>query len=237
MNISKLKIKSKYLLLILVSLLSINLISAAGVNSLGGAGIKLLLKVLFAVVAVVVFAGLFFGARFMRRRRNMKKQYKIEVVVINRDGTWFTDKMGKFRDKDNIDKMLLLDLKESMPVIDPENIRANKAMLWRYAPGQYAVVPPRMWGKDPASFKIEVIDFQMKNFAFLEQRAAISRWQKTMSLIQQWAPYITVLLVLILGGVAIWFITKMNNEQYAQIVAARVAECKGLISTSAPTVV
>ena len=205
--------------------------------SLGSSALKLVMNVGWAILGVVFLIALYFISRWFTKRKNKKKQYKIKAIIFNRDGTWFTDVLGKFKDKDDIDKMLFLDLKESMPVIDPANIRANQVALWRYAPSQFAVIPPSMWGKDPKDFKIDIINYQMKNFAYLEQRAAISRWQKTLSLMQQWAPYITVLLVLILGGVAIWFITKMNNEQYASIVAARVAECRSLISTSAPTVI
>jgi len=209
----------------------------AAIPSLGSTGMSMIMNIGYAVIGILVVVVLYFVSKWWRRIRNKKKQYKINVVIFNRDGTFFTDKIGKFKDSDGIDKMLFLDLKETMPVIDPENIRANQVCLWRYAPQQFAVIPPRMWGKDPKQFGIEVINYQMKNFAYLEQRAAISRWQKTLSLIQQWAPYITVLLVLILGGVAIWFITKMNNEQYAQIVTARVAECRGLINTQAPSVI
>lgn len=206
-------------------------------TSLGSTAMGLFFNIGYAFLGIIFLVILYFASKRWRKWRNRKKQYKINVVIFNRDGTFMIDKMGKFKDIDGIDKMLFLNLRESMPVIDPENIRANQACLWRYAPQQFAVIPPKMWGKDPKSFGIEIINFQMKNFAYLEQRAAISRWQKTLSLIQQWAPYITVLLVLILGGVAIWFITKMNNEQYAQIVAARVAECKNLISTSAPDII
>ena len=205
--------------------------------SLGGTAIGMILNIGYAILGVVVLIALYFVSKWWKKLRNKKKQYKIQAIIFNRDGTWFIDKIGKFKDNDGIDKMLFLDLKETMPVIDPENIRANQVCLWRYAPQQFAVIPPKMWGVDPKKFNIDIINYQMKNFAYLEQRAAISRWQKTLSLIQQWAPYITVLLVLILGGVAIWFITKMNNEQYAQIVAARVAECRNLISTTAPPII
>jgi len=210
---------------------------ATDVATLGSTSLGLVMNIGYAILGVALLAGLFFGSKYWRKNRNAKKQFKIKSVIFNRDGTWMTDKIGKFKTGDGIDKMLFMDLKETMPVIDPENIRAGQVCLWRYAPEQFGVIPPRLWGRDPKDFKIEVINYQMKNFAFLEQRAAISRWQKTMGLIQQWAPYITVLLVLILGGVAIWFITKMNNEQYAQIVAARVAECRSLISTTAPSVI
>ena len=206
-------------------------------NSLGGTALGMIMNIGYAIIGVISLIILFYLSRWWKKSRNKKKQYKIKAIIFNRDGTWFTDKIGKFKAGDGIDKMLFLDLKETMPVIDPVNIRANQVCLWRYAPQQFAVIPPRLWGVDPKNFKIDVINFQMKNFAYLEQRAAISRWQKTLSLIQQWAPYITVLLVLILGGVAIWFITKMNNEQYAQIVTARVAECSNLISTHAPAVI
>jgi len=209
----------------------------ADVASLGSSALGMVLNIGYAILGVAALIGLWFGSKAWRRSRNKKKQFKLKTIIFNRDGTWFTDKMGKFKGPDGIDKMLLMDLKESMPVIDTENIRANQVCLWRYAPAQFAVIPPKLWAKDPRDFKIEVINYQMKNFAYLEQRAAISRWQKIQGLIQQWAPYITVLLVLILGGVAIWFITKMNNEQYAQIVAARVMECKSLISTSAPDII
>lgn len=193
--------------------------------ALTSSAMQLFLKVGFALIACVILAGLFFAAKYGMKWRQRKKAFKIKAIIHNPDGTWFTDVIGKFKDKDDIDKMLFLEMKESMPVIDPKYIIANSVELWRYAPGQYAVIPPRTWGRNPKDFKIEIINMQAKNFAFLEQRAAVSRWAFIKDAMQRWAPYITVLLILVLGGVAIWLISKMAYSMFGEATAARLAEC------------
>jgi len=69
----------------------------------------------------------------------------------------------------------------------------------------------------------------MKNFAFLEQRAAVSRWAYTKDLIQKYGPYITVLLVLVFAGVAIYFMMKTGIGMFGDATAQRVAECARLL--------
>lgn len=200
--------------------------------TLSSAAMGLFIKVGTGLMIVIALVGLFFAAKYFRKWRQRKKSFKISAIIHNPDGTWFIDKIGKFRDSDNIDKMLFLSMKESMPVIDPKYIIANQCELWRYGPGQYAVIPPRTWHRNPKDFKIEVINMQAKNFAFLEQRAAVSRWAFIKDAMQKWAPYITVLLILVLGGVAIWLIAKMAFSMFDEATAARLTDCAKMLGTS-----
>lgn len=200
--------------------------------TIGSTAFSLFIKIGIGVGVVLILTALYFGSRSIKRWRQKQKTFKINIVAFNPDGTFFTDKIGKFRTADNIDKMVFMNLKETMPVIDPKYIRANQCVLWRYGPGQYAVIPPAVWLQDPKKFKIDVINMQMKNFAFLEQRAAVSRWAYMKDLLQKWAPYITVLLILILGGVAIWFLAKMALTMFNEVATQRVAECRQILGVS-----
>jgi len=191
--------------------------------------VSLSMKIGLGVLSVIGIGILFYFSKMGMKWYKKRKTYKIQALIHNVDGMFWLDKIGKFKTNDNIDKMVFLNSGETMPVIDPKYIIANQVQLWRYAPGQYAVVPPRVWGKDPKDFKIDIIDFQMKNFAFLEQRAAVSRWAFIKDLMTKYAPYITVLLILVLGGVAIYFITKMNLSEFNQVIAARMEECTRLV--------
>lgn len=189
----------------------------------------LLIKIGFGFLAVIVIGILFFVSKYGMKYYKRKKNFKIIAQIYNRDGTFYQERIGKFKGEDNIDKMIFQSSGDTMPVIDPAYIIANQVTLWRYAPNQYAVIPPKIWNRNPKDFNIEVINFQMKNFAYLEQRAAVSRWAYIKDLIQKWAPWITAVLILVLAGVAIYFLTKMNLAEYTRAVAARTAECSHLL--------
>jgi hypothetical protein len=206
---------------------------------LGPTAFKLGLQLGMGLVAIVILAALFFASRYGFAWYKKRKSYVITAAIYNPDGTFYIEQIGKFRGLDGIDKMEFINHKdETCPVIDPRYIRSKRVTLWRYAPGQYAVIPPTVWQKmRPEDFKIEVINLQMKNFAFLEQRAAVSRWAYIKDLIQKYAAYITVLLVLIFAGVAIYFIMKTGMAMFSDVAGQRVAECTkllGITNTPAP---
>lgn len=202
-------------------------------ENLGGPLIQMILQIGFGLVAVIILIVLFYSSRAYIRWRNKQKNFKIQALIHNPDGTFYVQMIGKFKDVDNIDKMKFIGSTETCPVIPLQHIRQNKVELWRYAPAQYAVISPNIWGKlKPEDFKIEVINLQMKNFAFLEQRAAVSRWAYMKDIAQKYAPYITILLVLIFAGVAIYFLTKMALAMYTDAIAQRVRECSSLLGTN-----
>lgn len=197
--------------------------------TLGNAAFQIGYNVLTIVVVVIGAGILFFIARMGFTAWKKHKSYKVNAVIFNRDGTWFTKKIGKFRTPDNIDKMLFQGSEETMPVIDTANIRAGQVVLWRYAPGQYAVIPPRIWEKTtPEKFGIEMINMQAKNFAFLEQRAAVSRWAYIKDTLQRLAPYMTMLILAVMVGVACWFLMKLGYNIYSDAIAARLVDCARL---------
>ena len=219
--------------ILFIFILSIPLITAQEIPStatIGGSAVKIGMNILNVLVVLIGAIALLFVSRTFFGYYKRKKNYKIDAVIFNRDGTWYTKKIGKFRTKDNLDKMLFQGSNETMPVIGTENIRSNKVVLWRYAPGQYAVIPPRIWEKTtPEKFGIEVINMQAKNFAFLEQRAAVSRWAYIRDAFQRFAPYLTMLILVILTGVAIWFLIKLGNSIYTDAINARIVDCHKLI--------
>lgn len=206
---------------------------ALSVPDIGSSAFSVGYQLFLAVTAVVVLAALFFGSRWAIGAWKKYKSYKITAIIISPDGTFYTKKIGKFKTKDGVDKMLFMGSSDTMPVIDTKYIRNNQVILWRYAIGQYALIPPRIWEKmDPKDFGIEVVNYQMKNFAFLEQRAAISRWAFVKDALAKWAPFITIIILCVTGGVIGWLLLKTALTYYNQAIAARILECKIALGTS-----
>lgn len=209
-------------------------------ESLGPATFKIIMQVGLALMVVIVLGALYYASNkgFSAWRRY--KNFKIKAVIFHPDGSFTVRKIGKFKGKDGIDKMLMLGTKETMPVIDPKYIRNLTVTLWRYGVGQYALIPPKVWEKlDPKKFNIDIIDFQMKNFAFLEQRAAVSRWATIKDTLAKYGHYITLIVLAIVAGVAVWFMMKTGMGMHDSVVTARVAECTKIIgggSSVAPPV-
>jgi hypothetical protein len=211
--------------------------TAGLMQTLGPTLFTLGLNIGWGILVLVILGVLFFASRYGFKALKKRRNFKITAAIFNPDGSFYIQQIGKFRGKDNIDKMEFLGSTETCPVINPKHIRFNKVCLWRYAPGQYAVIPPTVWQKmKPEDFKIDVINLQMKNFAFLEQRAAISRWAFIKDAIQKYAPYITMLMCLIFAGVAIYFMMQVGIQMYNSNIAARTIECARLIGGgSSPT--
>ena len=206
----------------------------------GGLFMTVMRVLMFGVVALVGF----FGTRFYVKQRNHMKNFKIKAFISNPDGSHMTCKIGKFKDKDGMQKMLFLrqvpmlfGIKtwkqwkgETMPVINPSNIVSLSVHLFRYGSGQYAVIPPTVYRNlDIKKFNIQLINQHMLEFKGLEQRAGISRWAAIKKSLQEWAPWITLGIIAISAGVSIYFIVKLGMLEFAKVTAARVAECKGLI--------
>jgi len=193
--------------------------------SIGSAAFKMGMNVglmVLVLVVVVVFGG---GAWFITKKYKDAKRMNMNAVIHHPDGSITTSKCGKYN-KGGIDKIIFKKSQETMPVIDPKYIKNKHVELYRYGVGQYAVIPPKMWTNiNLNDFKIELIDMQMKNFVFLEQRAAVSRWAFIKDQLQKLAPFIVALLVLIFTGVVIYFISKLALEMFSQVTAQRMADC------------
>lgn len=205
--------------------------------TIGSTAFKLGYQLLFGFVAIIGVGILFFGTRAVFAAYKRRKNFKVEAVIFNPDGTFFIKKIGKFRTKDGIDKMLFSGSLETCPVIEPKYIRANKVTLFRYAPSQYAVIPPKVWETtDPKKWKIDLINLQMKNFAFLEQRAAVSRWVYLKDLLNRWGPYLTLIIICISSAVVLWFLMKTGYNIFDDAIKARVLDCKQLIGGASGTI-
>ncbi len=204
----------------------------------------LFMTVFRVIIWIVVIAICFFGSRYFFKRRNYMKNFKINALVTNPDGSHMHCRIGKFKDKDSMNKMLFLTLApgwfgfkswqiwkgESMAVINPKNIVNLSIQLFRYGPSQYAVIPPTVYrAVDIKKFKIDLINMHMLEFKGLEQRAGISRWAATKKTLQDLAPWITLGILVIGGGVIAYFIIKLGMVEFAKVTAARVAECSSLI--------
>lgn len=206
------------------------------IGGIASSGYKLGYNILFIFVALVGITILFFGTRFFFSWYKTRKNFKVTAVIYNPDGTFYIKKIGKFRTKDNIDKMCFQGSSETMPVIDPKHIRANRVTLFRYGVGQYAVIPPHVWQNvDLKKWKIDLINMQMKNFAFLEQRAAVSRWAYIKDLLTRWAPYMTMLIVGLVVGVSLWFLMRTGFNIFQEAITARTMDCQRLLGQNVPT--
>ncbi len=190
----------------------------------------LVYNVLFIVVISVLIIAVFFGYKYYKKSRNKKKSYKqLSCLVVKNDGTWFTDRLGYFEHGDKIDKLHMEKTGHTIPLLPSNCVRGGQCILWNYAPKQYAAVPCYMWGKDPKKFGIEVVNLQMKNFVFLEQRAAISRWAYLKDIMTKWAPWITIVLVGAAMCICVWFLMKFGLNIWQQVTDARLADCQKLL--------
>jgi hypothetical protein len=221
-------------------------------NLQGSAGSLLML--VGKILAIVVFAVIvFFASRMIQREIKKRKSFKISAHITNPDGSHMLWKCGKFKDKDKLEKMLfmrrvkmLFGMKawapikgESMPVINPSHIVSNTVHLFRYGISQYAVIPPTVYRNPELLEKegIKLINMNALHWKGLEQRAAISRWAAMKDKMAKLTPWITLFLIVVVAGVAIFFISKMALSMYTDAVAARTIECSSLVGGgSAPLV-
>jgi len=209
-------------------------------NAAGGLFMTVMKVLMFGAVALIGF----FGTRFYIKQRNHMKNFKIKAFISNPDGSHMICRLGKFKDKDGMQKMLFLRevpmlfgfktwqqwKGETMPVINPKNIVSLSVHLFRYGTSEYAVIPPTVYRNlDIKKFNIQLINMHMLEFKGLEQRTGISRWAAIKKSLQEWAPWITLGIIALCAGVSIYFIVKMGMTEFAKVTAARVVECKTLI--------
>jgi len=219
---------------------------AVDIAGIGGAASGIFMTIMKAIVVIGVAAGAFFGSRSFMRAKREREAYKLTAVVTNPDGSHYTCKVGKFKGKDGLQKMLFLNKKkgllgtkywgkmkgETMPVINPKHIVNLSIHLYRYGPSQYAILPPTIYRDiDLKKFKINLINMHMLEFKGLEQRASISRWNDQKNNIMKVIPFATILFCLILAGVSIYFIYKFGSTNYASNIASRTADCVSLIGS------
>lgn len=205
------------------------------------------------IIAIIIFAVIvFFVSRWMQREMKRRKAYKISAFITNPDGSHMLWKCGKFKTKDNLEKMLfmkrvkmLFGIKawapvkgESMPIIDPAHIVMNTVHLYRYGISQYSVIPPEVY-RDRTLLKksgIKLVNYNMLHWKGLEQRASISRWAAFKDKMQKLTPWIVTALIVLLAGASIYFITKMALTMYGDAIAARTIDCGKLLGgASAPS--
>jgi hypothetical protein len=194
-----------------------------------------LYKFLVPVVIFVVLVGGGLIAKYIKGYVQKKKSFKLQSLIITPDGNWYLDAWGNYKHGDGIDKLISKATKDTIPVVPVKYIRGGKVILYRYGKGQYAVIPPWVFERiDLKHFNIELVNLQMKNFVYLEQRAAVARWQYVKDLMNRWAPWITLALVCAAICVCIWFMLKTGYNIYDSAVAQRLAECKNILPTYAP---
>jgi len=215
-----------------------------GMEGIIGAASGMFMTVVRIILIVIIAVVGFFGSRFYFKAKKTRRNYKINALISNPDGSHYMCKIGKFKAHDGMQKMLFMHrvkglfgieywspMKgESMPVINPKNIVNLSVHLFRYGPSQYAVIPPEVYRKlDIKKFGINLINMHMLEFKGLEQRAGISRWASIKNKLHQVGPWITLLVLAIVCGVSIYFMIKMGMSEFSRVTAARVAECKTLI--------
>ncbi len=214
------------------------------VSGIASAGKGLFLTIMKVLIIVIVAGAGFFGSRSFIKHKKRMNTFRINAFLTNPDGSHMSCRIGKFKDKDKMQKMLFLRKTkslfgitswqiwkgETMSVINPKNIVNLSVHLFRYGPSQYAVIPPEVYRTlNIDDFKIQLINMHMLEFKGLEQRAGISRWAAIKKSLQEWAPWITLGIIALCAGVSIYFIVKMGMTEFAKVTAARVVECKTLI--------
>ena len=215
-----------------------------GIEGIASAAGGLFMTIMRVVIIILVAVACFFGTRFYLKARKTRNNYKINALISNPDGSHYICKIGKFKAKDGMQKMLFMqrykglfgieywsEMKgETMSVINPKNIVNLSIHLFRYGPSQYAVIPPEVYRTiDIKKFGIDLINMHMLEFKGLEQRAGISRWASIKDKLQQFGPWITLFIMACVLGVSIWFITKLGMSEFSQVAAARFAECSHVL--------
>lgn len=205
---------------------------SAGLEGVGGIALGLLGTVGKIILALVLFVALFFGTKQIKKYRLKKKNFKITAVISNPDGSHYTDKIGKFKDKDGMDKMLFkINKTDTCPVINPKYIRNKSIHLFRYGPGEFAIIPPETYQNIKLEdFKIKLIPINMLSFKGMEQRAAITRWQTKKDKMQQLLPWITIIICVACALATIYFVTEYGIKAQASATEARTQECSNLLS-------
>jgi hypothetical protein len=204
----------------------------AGLGELGGIALGLLGTVGKVLIAIIALIALYFGTKQIKKFRLRKNNFKITAFISNPDGSHYMDKIGKFKDKDGMDKMLFkINKTDTCPVINPKYIRNNSIHLFRYGPGEFAIVPPETYQHvDLGKFGIKLIPMNMLSFKGMEQRAAITRWQTKKDKLQQIAPWITIVVCVACALGAIYFVSQYTTQAQQVANAARIQECNQLIS-------
>jgi hypothetical protein len=217
-------------------------------GGIGGVAFSLIFKILMVVVVLcVAAAGWFVSHKFFRWKQEIRN-YKIKANIYNPDGSFYKRMIGKFKDKDGMEKMKMIQIKnffgyykdpETLPVFEPKYIRNNCVTLLRYGVGQFAIVDPeRFSAADPKKFGIKLINIQMKNFAFLELRAGALRWSELRKNLSKYTKWISVVFICIAACVAIWMVMKTAIYMFDRVAAERTAECAKMIInnvTSSPS--
>jgi len=200
------------------------------IGSITDAAFNIIFNSLTWILGGIAVVGLFFASKYITRWNKKRKSYTLQALVIKPDGNWYVDWLGYFDHADHIDKLHFKGKDWTMPLIPSHLVRANQVILYNYGPKQFAVIPPRMWEKiDLKKFDIELINTQAKNFAFLEQRAAVSRWAYIKDLMTKMAPWIALVLIVASASIAIWFLMKLGLSIFGQVTAQRVLECSKLL--------
>lgn len=200
------------------------------IMSIGGGIVMTGVKVLFGLILMVA---LFFGTRKIQALRVSKKNFKITALISNPDGSHYVDKIGKFKDKDGIEKMKFQRMKlDTCPVINPKYIVNASVHLFRYGPGEFAIIPPETYRNlNIEKFDIKLINQNMLAFKGMEQRAAISRWQTRKDKLQQLMPWITIVICVVCALGAIYLGAQYFTQNIDKSVAARTQECSQILST------
>ena len=209
----------------------------SAIGEMGGIVSNLLGTIGKVILLIIVAFGGFFGTKLITKHRSKKKKLMIRAIISNPDGSHYMDYIGKVKDKDGIDKMMFKFHKtDTCPVIPNKHIVNNSIHLFRYGPSEFAIIPPEMYRNiDVNKFGIKLIPMNMLTFKGLEQRAAITRWQTSKDKLQQWMPWITIIICVGLALGSIYLVAQYTQDNVIKITEVRNQECAELLSVDTLT--
>jgi len=183
------------------------------------------------ILIVAVAAAGFFGTKYFKKFRAKRKLMSVTAFISNPDGSHYVDYIGKVKDKDGLDKMMFkIHKTDTCPVISPKYIVNKSIHLFRYGPGEFAIIPPVVYRTlDPTKFNIQLISQNMLAFKGMEQRAAITRWQTNKDRLQQWLPWITIIICVGCALGAIYLTGQTASQLIMDGMAARTTDCSTII--------
>lgn len=201
----------------------------AGMADIAGGLLSTIGKI---VLILIVAVGGFFGTKSLKKARAKKKNLQIRAFISNPDGSHYIDYIGKVKDNDGIDKMMFkLKKGDTCPVIPNKYIINNSVHLFRYGPSEFAIIPPEIYRNvSIEKFGIKLIPMNMLTFKGLEQRASITRWQTSKDKLQQWMPWITIIICVGLALGSIYLVGDMTTQAIDKAASERKAECSDIFS-------
>lgn len=196
-----------------------------------GGGILMNIVKILGVVAFSVL--LFFITRWIQKGTKKQKAFTIAVEIMDLNGVFSFDKLGFMKsEKTGLLEMQFQKRKaDSIPPVPKHLIKNNHVMLLNYAPAHYAVIDTYATIKNIESGKggLVLINLGMKKYLMSKQREVLNKAEAKKKWFELYIPWITLGGAIVVAILFAAFLLYAGVKLDAANVAARIAECQGVI--------